>query len=835
MAEHDVVDLYPDSSPSTEWPRKQVLSLQILSHIAVIKQVHRYASRLEKEYMETWLETQLSPTNKELEATINIRSPDVDTEAVVLKYKAIEAETVRKKLEDMQRKKNSGPKMKRGRNRRQQRAATAPYLLPQGKSDGEEKLLTSLKPKIVHGIPEGVEVRDYIEYRKCKYIEDIKRVRNVLTKALNSSVLNDMMSVMFNIAQFNNKHEHGLLTLQAMLMTKHTNDFRIASAKFHRNFATSSHYQMKEQMANIETRIGTTILHYTLLDGSSLTQVSLENCSCDSVLKVISDAATNLRYLNISGSVVSDQGLLHLCGVEKGNGRQRPKLARQCKEKYAPQERLVVNEMPIWERKREGCRRLEHFIGQNLKRLNWSGQSMMKYYDHPNVPIDAAFVAMLEFMPCLTVFVIDVGGRAVQSWTKYRSKKKVKAKSQLKLEVVSESRLTPPLLDLVNEVCPNLRQLKVEWYDFFMHQQYSREDWCRRLQNCKRLRSLHVADIDFKTPTLQQALVSAGSNLTELKLREVWTFRYSNFRAIKKYCPNLVVLHMAMTSVNVITTINHISVDKDHNLQLHGQNDLSCLKNLMEFYLIGPFEHEIVSYLLKGADGLKRLTLGIEWLDPTFCDNQPMNRKDLIGPEYLKEVMTVNRMKELEEIHLLAQYRRGRSRLVTSCADLILAQFPKIRHIGNFQYWNITPNDIMTLMAKVRSTNRDITFDEDLHTNSYENPVFEYRYIPGRNLLSCKQITLKKDSSNILTDFFDVLAGPPALLDDDVASEDDAASDGGNSDDDFSIDLDQAESDDDDDDADEPVGDLFQVGGNNVFNEEDDGFNEELEPACAVM
>jgi hypothetical protein len=44
------------------------------------------------------------------------------------------------------------------------------------------------------------------------------------------------MSTMYNIAQYNDKHEHGLLTLQAMLMNEAVADFRIAPAKFYKNF-----------------------------------------------------------------------------------------------------------------------------------------------------------------------------------------------------------------------------------------------------------------------------------------------------------------------------------------------------------------------------------------------------------------------------------------------------------------------------------------------------------------------------------------------------------------------------------------------------------------------
>jgi hypothetical protein len=63
-----------------------------------------------------------------------------------------------------------------------------------------------------------------------------REVRNFLTERLSAPVLNDLMSTMYNIAQYNDKHEHGLLTLQAMLMNEAVADFRIAPAKFYKNF-----------------------------------------------------------------------------------------------------------------------------------------------------------------------------------------------------------------------------------------------------------------------------------------------------------------------------------------------------------------------------------------------------------------------------------------------------------------------------------------------------------------------------------------------------------------------------------------------------------------------
>ena len=778
-----------------ESARKSPMSLSQLSQIKVIKMVHQYATKLESDYMEKWLESELTITNKDFEEKLNIRKPEIDTEAVVMKYKSLEADLIRKyRLELQQRlqeeasSKGGGRKMKRKRAKRTERV---PYKLSLKKNlkleeMNEEQIIQSIKPKIIRGIPVGVKVEDYIEYRKCQYIEDIKQVRSYLEKNLNPAALRDLMDTMYNIALYNNKHEHGLLTLQAMLMTSKSDKFKIAASNFYSNFATVNQFHMEEQMSKIETRIGTTILHYSLMDGQMLTHLDLEKCCCDSVLKLVSETSPNLKYLNVSGSNVSDQGLFYLCGVEKSDSRSRPRLSRACKDEPPPVEKFVKNEMPRWKQRKIGCRKLVCFQGKILDQLEWDVNSSFNYYDHSTVPLDAGFVAMLIFLPKLRVFITDVGGRAIAAWQKV-IRKYSKYPKTLNLLAVSETHLSPQIMAVINNVCPKIKHFRVEWQNFFSQQDYSREDWIKKLSDSKALCELRTCDIDFKSSRLSKVLPVIGCQLTVISFREIWKFKYSNFALIKEFCPNLVVFCVSMSSTNVVNTINHIAVDKDHNLQLYD-DEKSFFKHLEEFHLCGPFGNDLVRYLVKSADLLKCLTLSIEWLDPAFCDNQPLDRKDLLGVEYLSQILNVNPMSHLEEIHLMAQYRRGRSRLLRECAEMILEKFPLIRHIGNFQYWNMTSEDVKVIMAIVRSTNRDIVFEEDLFCVGSENAKFEYKYIPNRGCLSCHNIVIKKEDTNIFANFFDTLALPPDLMDDD--DEDLAeADDNLNEDDDLAEDL----------------------------------------------
>ena len=79
------------------------------------------------------------------------------------------------------------------------------------------------------------------------------------------------------------------------------------------------------------------------------------------------------RYLNISGSVVSDLGLLYLAGVRTNHKRTRPVMSRNCKQATAERDICVRGDMPKWEStpERPGCKKLVHFEGMwNRPRLS---------------------------------------------------------------------------------------------------------------------------------------------------------------------------------------------------------------------------------------------------------------------------------------------------------------------------------------------------------------------------------------------------------------------------------------------------------------------------------
>jgi len=830
-----------DGSRRLVFRRRSPAPLSLLCQIQVLKPLLNKASSMERDYMDVWC-NQLSLVHRTVEEETNIRGPDFNTEEVVQKYRAHEElviqrkkakawDTMRKQLEQRTKKKKgkAGKEEKsktvtsvvkrpgvatRASKRREAAEAVAPYRKTRKPSmwhpDEDEEVPGDprssdftvdkwgqpanwpryWRPKVVRGIPEWALAKNYIQYRKCKYIEDIRTIRTYLTSHLSAPVLRDLMATMCNLAKYNDKSEYGLLTLQAMLMNKHIADFRIAPPMLHNNFAavgkgigvSGAHGSHAPTLSEkVESRIPTTILHYTLVEGTSLVNIDLEKCACDSLLKILAQVAPNVKYLNISHSMVSDKGLMYLCGVEKSRG-SRKRLTRKCKEQKDEEKKLVTNETPKWEKKWNACDKITHLLAEELRQIDWSGVGaykdhghmhayQRKYYNHPAVPIDSGFVAVLAYLRDLRVLVSEVGARAVHALTRLQSKRKV-TKFSLKLETITEKKLMPNVFHAVIEACPRLSSLNVERGGISVGGHVVEEDmWVEELSKCGGLKELVISEVSFSNNRLCPALTSIGHMLTRLEVLDLYKVKYSQLRLLKMHCKNLEVLaiSMVMGLKRVMMSATQIQVDKDHNLMLHS-NEREELSRLRELHLNGPFGFEVVRYLLTGALDLRVLTLSIEWLDPTFCDSQPSGRKDLVGREYLEEVLSVNPLPRLEELHMLAQYRQGSSQLTKDCAEFVLSRFPALRHLGYFDCWNMRRGDIRELIKKRNSSNRDIIFDEDLYSRSVDvaGDHFEFKYIPDRHRFSCtgRRLMCKDDriTNSLFTDLF-ALAGGPMLLD----------------------------------------------------------------------
>ena len=459
-----------------------------------------------------------------------------------------------------------------------------------------------------------------------------------------------------------------------------------------------------------------------------------------------------------------------------------------------------------------------------LTKLQWPNHNRYKnYYDQQHAPVDCGFVAALAALPHLASLVTEVGGRAVEAYCKLARSVDLRSlaprKRKLKededgegppllpnLRVLREDHLTGELTRVLARACPGLRSIRVDWYNFYVFEEQSGEEWLKEMakgegQILPRLEEFRTSEVDFASPALAPLLPKIGERLTVLRLHEVFRFRYSYFRELKTHCPNLVTLAITMTSKNIITSLHHVKVEKDMNLQ-NVENPLP-LKKLEEVHLIAPLGCDIVKYILWGAEAVRSLYLGVEWL---LWLHQPSSSKDLLGVDYLKEILFVNPLPNLSELHLSAQFRRGRKKLDEACAYFILARFPRLRHLGNFEYWNLSANEVANLRMSVRKVNRDVTFDEDLFAPHHHNEAarFYYRYVPERRrLCCCVDPRLRRAGASaanglggvgsILPDIFDILGADVDSDDDDDDGED--LSDG--SDDD---------SDGDEDDGDAPNG-----------------------------
>ena len=150
--------------------------------------------------------------------------PGLNPEEVVLEHEATERRRIQEMREKLQAKleaqkakaggggASTSRKDSNSSSRRKRRKQ--PYPKMDEMKANIENVLMTVPRKIVRGIPEGQKPEDYIKYRKCKYIQDIQSVRSLLLRILRPPVLNDLMKTLVNMSMFNNKHEHGLLTLQ---------------------------------------------------------------------------------------------------------------------------------------------------------------------------------------------------------------------------------------------------------------------------------------------------------------------------------------------------------------------------------------------------------------------------------------------------------------------------------------------------------------------------------------------------------------------------------------------------------------------------------------------
>jgi len=693
--------------------RPQPLELQ--AALAALETVHQNCYQLEKSYMKTWLPS-LSSKNLMFEEKLDCSQ--LDWEAEVMRFKS------------------------------KQRKA--------------RKLV-----RRVEGIPEGCRAEDYITYRKCSYLATVARWRLSLQAALSPPVSSQLMDVATALYRHSkDRLEVGGVTLQAVLMSDWTQAYLTACSAYYNNYRPHRLESGDWSNANLGSRLGHTLITASLETGRSLTHLALEKLGTDAMLGVVGRTAPALQYLNISHSKVTDRGLLDLCGLRAGRGDTgRARLARGCKAGPATHEWGVVrNLIPRWEQDPgRGCRALQHLEATSLSSLTWH-KPYQAYAEYQTVPFDCGFVAMLDCLP-LRILNTEVGGRAVATWSRWKRRSRPVSAPQLPLlEVLVEGHPTAALLTQVAATCPALREVRVDWCQFYSASSPSREDWLPALTSVPRLAALLTSDIDHKTDQLRTLLPALGPSLTRLHLQELWHLKYSLLSSIKQSCTGLTKLVVLMTCKEVVGAVAQIHVEKDVDLSLEmGDTGDRGLQRLEELHLMGPFPSQLVRYLVSHTcPGLTSLSLAVEWPEPALCNISPDGRKDYLGSNFFLELLKGNNLTNITELHLMAQNARGRKYLEKEFAMFLFKQFPKLKHLGTFKLWNMTLKQKKDIKAHLINNNLNITidFDSQPRPSDYEGD-FRSIHVSNRAEAACSWLPIKAvNTFTFFEDFADMIAEP---------------------------------------------------------------------------
>ncbi len=305
----------------------------------------------------------------------------------------------------------------------------------------------------------------------------------------------------------------GIFTLKVLLFNKFSKIFVLYSNEFPRTKRLSPLHLFGNK-TSIENKIGPTILRSSLMESSWLSKLTLENTCTDSILECVGLVARNLTYLNISNSNVTDQGLLHLVGVENDSSLSRKHLTRKCKQNILKPENLVKDKNPRWiKHKNRGTDKLIFITAMDLD-LKWpmKGEHYHRYYNSSHVPIDCGFIAILDFIPSLKGFNTEVGCRAVAGFARYQRWARKSATRDLNLEILTETKPTTSLLECVGSRCPKLKKLIIAHSDNSLHT----EAWMMGVDNMKQLQHLIGSNIDLGTSWFAKALPSYGYKLSTL-------------------------------------------------------------------------------------------------------------------------------------------------------------------------------------------------------------------------------------------------------------------------------------------------------------------------------
>lgn len=152
-------------------------------------------------------------------------------------------------------------------------------------------------------------------------------------------------------------------------------------------------------------------------------------------------------------------------------------------------------------------------------------------------------------------------------------------------------------------------------------------------------------------------------------------------------------------------------------------------------------------------------------MDANFLSVQP-DDKDYLGVDYLKEILKVNDLKNVNQLHLSGGFKkRNKTKLDKNCLDFVLSRFGKqLRHLGNFDQWNLSKNDRLQIVDDFRAQNYGIILEEHLKSKSEAKIDFGQRFVENRMQFSCQDAKSLlsdhfEDKHHDFLDLFDVIAG----------------------------------------------------------------------------
>ena len=693
-----------------------VLSLSQQSGLVILELLHESCLQLESSYMKSWLP---SLSNKHLHEEEQLNCLNSDLVSIVQNYEA--------------------------KHRKRKRRVV----------------------KRVEGIPVGSPPTDYITYRKCQYLHTVNKWRQSLTSVMTPQMINDLMELAITLFRHSkDRLETGALTLQSVLTCEWTHRYLTLSTGYRNSYRPHGLETRDWSSMSHDHRLGPSMIIKSLQLASRLAHLSLERLATDEMMSTIAKCARQLTFLNINYSKVTDEGLLSLCGLEvRDKTSARPRLSRECKAEveFEYPVSIVKNLAPKWIKgENVGCDSITHLEAVSLN-LSWNNKSNQCYKDCSTVPMDAGFVGVLDTLP-LKILNCEVCGRAALSWHKWKKRTK-QPNRQLSLEVLIEYRPTATMLDAIDDICPNLTELRVNWSGFALNNHPSREDWIVSLPRVKNLETLVTSDIDHKSDLLNSLMPSIGPNLTKLHLQEMWSLNKSLVKAIKENCVNLKRLVLFMSVKDLLGSITQIHIERDVELECQENLSNKGLQKLSEVHIMGPFRSTFTRYLLDSSPNIETLTLSVDFPDPAFCNVVPDPRKDYLGIEYMKEVMKGNNFAHVKEMHLMTQYSRGRKNLDKDFAMFVLKHFVKLQHLGHFKLWSLTPKQKREIKDHLLSTKRSIIIDSDHKPRPSEN-VGDLRniFVGDRMEASCLWLPIKPISTfSFFEEVAEMLVGPDIL------------------------------------------------------------------------